>query len=173
MTSLKIYKIIKTKKGFAMLFAVLLSSFLITLGISIFNLSLKEIQITTSVRDSQIAYYAADSARECAVYWDVKRGAFRTYIDVNTLTDASAVPIVCNGRTVTDMISQLVYPATQYSTTTFFMASSTDFIQPDSSILITKTFDPSNGSIETVIQAQGHNTGVIGRRVERGISQTY
>src|ERR1035437_6524026 len=73
--------LVKSKDGFALLFAVMIASFLITLGISIFSISLKEIQITTSVKDSQTAYYAADSARECALYSDIRLGLFPACLD--------------------------------------------------------------------------------------------
>jgi hypothetical protein len=165
----------KHKKGFAVLFSILLASFLITLGISIFNISLKEIQITTSIRDSQIAYYAADSARECAIYWDVKQGVFPTCLDssCSNLPLGSPVPasVTCNGhqRTLTFDKSLLTY-ISNYSTDFFdYSTSTTGDILPVSDLRITKAFVDPN--VVTTIQTWGHNTTIIGRRVERGIQQ--
>lgn len=171
----------KSKAGFAILFSVLMASFLITLGISIFSISLKEIMITTSTRDSQIAYYIADSARECALYWDVKRGAFprctdsscTSFLDAdgNSVTAANTinVPVTCNGVEVilpfNKNASIFTYSATQQN---FFKASSTPSA-PVSDISITKQW--SIDKTITTIEARGHNTGIIGRRVERGIQQ--
>ena len=163
---------IKINSGFALLFAVLLASFLITLGISIFSISLKEIQITTSVRDSQVAYYVADSARECALYWDVKEGASPACLDSSCASPSTSTNpnIICNGTSVTLNFKKdiLTYSANQPN---FFQASSTSSSTPVADIIITKTFDSDN--IVTKIDARGHNTGILGRRVERGISQSH
>ncbi|MFH1626510.1 MAG: hypothetical protein ABH971_00150 [bacterium] len=53
----------------------------------------------------------------------------------------------------------------------FFQASSTLLSTPVADIRITKEFNSPN--VITTIEARGHNTGIIGRRVERGISQTH
>ena len=166
--------------GFAILFAVLLSSFLITLGISIFSISLKEIQMTTSLRDSQIAYYIADSARECALYWDIKQGKFPRCIDtrcenfedingnlVPATSPFSVDGITCNGisKTLSFTKDNLTY-SSDY-TIDFFQASSTSSSTPISDIKIKKGF--FNPNTKTTIEARGHNTGIFGRRVERGI----
>ncbi len=65
----KTFHVLKSTSGFAMLYAVLVSSLLLAIGISIFNISIKELNIATSERDSQLAFYASDSAIECADDW--------------------------------------------------------------------------------------------------------
>lgn len=166
-------KNIKSNAGFAILFSVLLASFLITLGISIFSISLKEIMITTSVRDSQIAYYIADSARECALYWDIKKGAFPACFnsDCSSQTNSADLinPITCNGNSISLSFDK---NGSTYSTSKpdFFKASSSA-LSPVSDISISKTFNSSKNRVVTTISAFGHNTGVLGRRVERGIQQ--
>ena len=168
----------KSKTGFAVLFAVLLATFLISLGISIFSISLKEIQINASIRDSQAAYYAADSARECALYWDIKEGDFPACLDSNCTTPStSPTPtITCNSIPFTlnfaHQAGSPIYSATSTldSSAPFFQASSTSSSTPAADIIITKTF--SNSNIITTITALGHNTEILGRRVERGIQQT-
>src|SRR3989344_8483198 len=123
------------KAGFAVLFAVLLASFLITLGISIFNISLKEILIATSARDSQVAYYIADSARECALYWDIKQGVFPTcidqvcdnFLDINgdkvPASNPYNVTITCNGIPVSLSFAKNI-PKYSVTKADFFKASS-------------------------------------------------
>ena len=73
------FKLLKNKKGFALLFSVLVSSLLLTIGLSILNVSLKELAISTASRQSIFAFYAADSGREYAIYNDTKKGGFSTF----------------------------------------------------------------------------------------------
>ena len=174
----------KSVSGFAVLFAVLLASFLITLGLSIFSISLKEIMIITSVRDSQIAYYAADSARECALYWDVKQAAFPACLNSNCnsenvgsdISTTTTPTVICNGHHIllnfTALPDTLTYYTGSNPVTNFFDYSTTpDDILPVADLRITKQLD--GDIIKTTIETWGHNTTVMGRRVERGISQKY
>lgn len=87
---------IKTKKnkGFALLFSVLISSLLLTIGLSIFGIALKELAISTATRQSVHAFYAADSGRECALYWDTKVGRIP---DLFSLTSGD---IKCAGKSI-------------------------------------------------------------------------
>jgi hypothetical protein len=62
----------KSTAGFAILFAVLISSLLLVLGFSVFNISLKELFISNFTSDSKKAIFAAKSAIECALYWQKK-----------------------------------------------------------------------------------------------------
>lgn len=168
---------VKINTGFAILFSVLMASFLITLGISIFSISLKEIMITTSTRDSQIAYYIADSARECALYWDVKQGAFPTCLDDDctpAIINPQINPINCNGKNINLTFSKkdaLTFYTGIDPVSNFFQASSTVLSAPVSDISITKKWDATFNKVITTIEARGHNTGIVGRRVERGIQQ--
>lgn len=65
MANLKTYK-----KGFVLAFSLLISSIVLALAFGIFNILLKQIVLTSSAKDSQIAFYAADAGAECALYWD-------------------------------------------------------------------------------------------------------
>ena len=58
------------KKGFTLLFAVLISSLLLSVGIAILDLSIKEFALAAASRESQYAFYAADDGLECGLYWD-------------------------------------------------------------------------------------------------------
>ena len=165
----------KSRKGFALLLSVLLASFLITLGISIFSISLKEIQISTSIRDSQIAYYVADSARECALYWDVKKGAFPACLssDCSVQNTATINPITCNGISVSIPFTKDVSNPTYFTPiiTNFFQVMLNSSSTPAADLRLTKTYNQSSQSVVTTIETWGHNNGIIGRRVERGIRQ--
>lgn len=62
----------KSQKGFTLLLAALVASIVLALGTSIFGLVQKEIILSSLGRDSQYAFYAADTGAECALYWDVR-----------------------------------------------------------------------------------------------------
>ena len=80
----------KENKGFALLFSVLISSLLLTIGLSIFSIALKELAISTASRQSIHAFYAADSGREYALYHDTKKGDIFTSVDINNVISTGA-----------------------------------------------------------------------------------
>jgi hypothetical protein len=173
----------KNKSGFAMLYAVLVSSLLLAIGISIFNISIKELNIATSERDSQISFYAADSAIECAMYWGRKAGAFPQCFDTNcdvnnqnSVATSTSNTIICNGNPI-----KLSFQKDDtglnfvYSTTSFFKFSATDITKPQSDITIINSFYPNGPSYpkNNTLEADGHNNGIVGRRVERARFQIF
>jgi hypothetical protein len=60
------------QRGFTILFAALVASLVLTLGISIFSVAQKQVILSSLGRSSQYAFYAADTGAECALYWDVR-----------------------------------------------------------------------------------------------------
>jgi len=72
-TNMKCESTNKTHNGFTLLLASLVGSLLLALGIATFNIILRELNLSSSVRESHIAFYAADSGWECAFYWDTQK----------------------------------------------------------------------------------------------------
>ncbi len=66
------------ERGFTVLFAALVASLVLTLGISVFTIAQKQLILSSIGRNSQYAFYAADTGAECALYWDIRHGAFTT-----------------------------------------------------------------------------------------------
>ena len=64
----------KHKQGFTLLYAVVVTSILLASALSIISIALRELALSTSSRDSQYAFYVANTGLECAMYWD-KAGA--------------------------------------------------------------------------------------------------
>ena len=58
-------------QGVVLLYAVLMVSIVLTVSLSLLNITFKQIILSATNRDSKIAYYAADSALQCAFYWDL------------------------------------------------------------------------------------------------------
>lgn len=92
----------KEESGFVALFAVLVSSILLLMALSISGIAYKEQLLSVNAKASQYSFTAADTGMECALYWDVKMqyyslGNFQT-------------PITCAGGTpepVALMVPQL------------------------------------------------------------------
>src|SRR3989338_4365174 len=84
---------VKPQKGFTLLISVLIASILLALGFAIYNIVSKEILLSSAGRESQFAFYAADSGIECALYWDVQGNAFAT--------SSSVAEVFCGGATST------------------------------------------------------------------------
>lgn len=61
--------LLETKqKGYAILFTMVLVGIISTIAIGLANLSYKQLILSSVARDSQISFYQADMALECALY---------------------------------------------------------------------------------------------------------
>lgn len=62
---------LQKNKGFVILFSMLISSLILLITAGIFNVVQKDVVLSSYARESQRAFYAADSALECALYSDL------------------------------------------------------------------------------------------------------
>ena len=65
-----IKKSIKKNKAFVLLFAVTLSAILLSIALGVSNITFRELKFSTNARDSNNAFFAADTGAECAEYYD-------------------------------------------------------------------------------------------------------
>lgn len=149
-----------------MLFSVLISSLLVAVGLSIFNLTLKEITLSTAGRESQIAFYAANSGMECALYGDlVGDGTRSSFASNNTIGALASVD--CNGLNALTASGQ----TSSSATTKFnFKIEGTGDKSPCVEVTVEKV--TASGKETTTIKSQGNNICVGGRRVQRGLEST-
>ena len=63
-------------RGFALLIAILIATVAVTLGVSLLDISYKQVILTSTAKQSRVSFYAADSALECALYYDQQVNAF-------------------------------------------------------------------------------------------------
>ncbi|MFA5745155.1 MAG: hypothetical protein WC887_03005 [Candidatus Paceibacterota bacterium] len=66
----------KNKTGFALLVAVIFMTVMLTLGLAISSIGYKQQVLASTAIQSQYAFYAADTALECALYIDQKQQLF-------------------------------------------------------------------------------------------------
>lgn len=81
------------QKGFTVLLAALVSSLVLSLGLSIAVIVRKSIRLSSVGRDSQIAFYAADSGAECALYWDIRHNYFTPTPPPDVFPECENVPL--------------------------------------------------------------------------------
>ncbi len=63
-------KVKQQKKGFVLLFTIILVSIIFSIALGLSNIAYKEATFSVSGKSSNEAYYSADSGAECALYWD-------------------------------------------------------------------------------------------------------
>ena len=147
----------KTKKGFILLYAVLIMSMLLALTFSITDLTVKERKLSRFVEESFSAFFAAESGIECALYWDLRyeKSAFR-YDDI---TEPGGRKITCNGDEFTVGTSDVTE-----ITLTFPGSSNSSVIKVDKSV-----------ENNTSLTAEGYSVAdpSSGDGIERGIQVKY
>ena len=164
-----------TRRGFTLLLAVLISSILIALGGAIFNIISKQIALSSAGRESQFAFFAADSGVECALYWDRRQDAFSI---TSPLTQ-----VLCGGDTPVDSPPShgtltRTYdpnppdaPGRPRLVTTFSFSFNGVVTNPCVDVRVTKNSLPTN----TLVESYGHNTCVLTNplRLECAIRVNY
>lgn len=80
----------RAKKSFTLFYAVLVVSVILMISSGIFTILLKEMKISGLLKESQLAYHAAESGSECALYHLVQG-----HLPPNTATTIS-----CNGQNI-------------------------------------------------------------------------
>ncbi len=133
---------IKSQRGFTVFIAALVSSIVLALGISMFDIALKQLALSSLGRESQFAFYAADTAAECALYWDIRYDLFNS-------STATRQP-TCDSQPISVQGTRGSYPYTL----TFRFAPNGHCAD----VSVTKSLDPVTSSIKTVIRGDGFNT---------------
>jgi hypothetical protein len=99
---------LNTRDGFTLFVSMIVASLLLAVGFSIGNIILKQLLLSGSGKDSQIAFYAADSGVECAQFWDTKNalgesltieGPFASSTGTSLFSDIKCGPIGPNATT--------------------------------------------------------------------------
>ena len=158
-------------KGFTLLFAVLASSLLLAVGLAIFNVALKEAILSSAAKDSQLAFYAADTGVECALYWDLQADPPGSAFDPAAVGSS----ITCAGTRIKTGTQTVPTDPPQPSqiggalTSIFFL----DF-SPSSDTCAIVSVDKTKLPL-TTLESRGFTMCQTGstRRVEREIRVTY
>ncbi len=147
------------QNGMAILLAVVVSSVVLIMAMSLANVAMKELILTSTTSNSDYAFYSADTGADCALYWDL------TTTTSNFVTSSPA-NIYCAGGAnsipieFTNSGSINVYHFT-------FVINTKEFAD------VTLTKDMSNGN--TTVVSLGYNTNLPNSSgsVERREEITY
>ena len=154
--------IVNRDRGFTVLFAVIVSTLVLALGLGIVAITMKEIKLSGAGRDSELAFYAADSGLECAEYFDIAKSEFATSTN-------NPAHIMCNQQPIISTTT-----ANGVSATSTFMMYMEYNVTPTISKPCAEVTVSKIGT-STVIDSRGYNTCELAnqRRLERGYSVKY
>ena len=165
----------QTQSGFAMLFTVLIVSLILTIAVSISNLTLRQAVLSNLAKDSQVAFAQADAAVECAMYEDTYRGSFPIGTTPDTGTSTSAP------QTLTCGDKKLVLSTTAQNPKNIsrqdYLVYVFDVNDPgynENKPCFSITFDKTNVAQYSRVVGTGSNIcGASTRRVERSLEVKY
>ncbi len=141
----------RAQTGFTLLLAALVMSVVLSLGSAIFQIARKQILLSGTGRDSQFAFYAADTAAECALYWDFRFAYFAA-------TTPAGVNPTCDGLA----LKFEAHPRNNESYTYTSMSDPINFfigVTPDgycAQVFVDKAVDET-GVVRTTIRADGYS----------------
>lgn len=154
------YKHMHSSRGVTLFVSIVIAGTLLLVSMGIINVAVRQAFLTSAGRESQYAFYAADTGIECALYWDVKNST-----GVSAFSTTTGTSIRCN-RDANNPSNEFVVGGSSVSTFTMTFL-------PDpycARVTVTKSADGS-----TKVESLGYNTcnSSNPRRVERAVRATY
>lgn len=159
----------KLHKGYTLLFAVLLTSVILSISISILTIARKEVLLSSNAKESFVAAYIADGSIDCAIY-NIRYG--------NSFTANANELIDCGNKLDIDV--DYTVPGTGQVRYTFYVA---DAAAVDLSPCAKVTVDKYTSPQRVVIESRGYNMGYKAsdqtcsllhpRKVERAFRYSY
>lgn len=149
------------QNGFAMLFTVLIVSLILSIAVSISNVTLKQGVLSNLVKDSQIAFYQSDSGIECGSMYDITHGIFPPGATVDDVPET----LYCGN-------SFMIRDDRESTTNYFRYYQKVDQREPCFEIFFDKR--DLDGSGTSIIQSYGYNIcDAHPRQVERALELRY
>ena len=131
----------KRSGGFVILFTVIIAVIVLAIALGVSNVAVKEALLSAPAKEGQIAFFAADTGLECALYWDIQQDSFN--ID-NPATD----PVNCASGV------NFVSIANPYA---FFVDILDSGAYRCALVTVDKQFIGQDGGEYTNIQSRGYN----------------
>jgi hypothetical protein len=90
-------KKIKKNRGFVLLFAVTLAAVFLSIALGISEVALKENNFSTSAKNTNDAFFAADTGEECALYYDNSSDSTKNAFTGTGSMNCNGLPITITG----------------------------------------------------------------------------
>ena len=163
-------------QGFVILFAVVLTSIILSVSLGLADITYKEISFGTSAKNTGDAFFAADTGAECALYYDADvvataEGPLQNPFGYNVQSFGAMSALECAGTKFS-----VPYSATTWEFILFNLGTS-----GKACAIVKVEKDISGGLINTKIISKGYNLGGDNEscfsdspnKVEREIELTY
>ena len=178
----------KELRGFTIFFAMLVGGLALAIGLAIYDLTLRELDLSQTATQSHYAIYAADTGVECALYWENRCALGNCPVGTAFASSTqSAFPVSgvsCNGQ---DVAAVGTPPATYAAPPTGWSGWVVETGASSATTTFTLSFAPSQtyctkvqvikqGSpVQTTIISRGYNTCLSGGqlRLERVLYVTF
>lgn len=147
------------QRGFTLLIAVVLTSVALGIGLALLDIAYKQVVLASTAKQSQSAFYAADTLMECVLYYDQQLNTFAY--------SATSGSVTCNGQTASVTFDQT---NTSLGHKRTFTLPCTGAGTERGKATIYKT-----SAAATQIFVTGYNTCTANnpRRIERGLKAFY
>lgn len=153
--------------GFAMLFTVLVISVILAIALGISDITFKQTILSNLAKNSQLAFYQADSGVECGMYYDTTVGQFPPSTEENpdgTTVDKVPQQLTCGSNTLS------LVPA-QSHTNYFVYQEDISGNSPCYNITFDKTYTATE---KNRVSSRGFSTCLsTPQQVERGLNLSY
>lgn len=151
-----------SQSGFTLFVAIAVTGTLLLIATGIITLAFKQSQVSNAGKESQIAFYAADTGMECALFWDAKNPGG----DLSAFSTTTTTVIHCN-RDALNTSNQWTVGGSSTST-----INAITFL-PEAYCATVTVVKGANNS--TKIESLGYNTCDTSnpRRVERAVRASY
>ena len=151
----------QTQQGFTLFIALVVMGTLLLISTGIVNLALKQSFIASAGRESQMAFYAADTGIECVLYWDISSPTGQS-----SFLTSSGATINCN-RDANNPGNQWVVGGNAVS-----IVGPITFLPDPYCAIVTVT---KNADGTTEVRSLGYNScdAANPRRVERAVRARY
>jgi Tfp pilus assembly protein PilX len=179
---------LQRSRGVAILFTVLTAILLLSIGLSIVSISIRQVTLSSTGRESEYAFYAANTALECALYWDLQIPDIDTASNKRYFahtgsgqSNANINNVKCSNNSLEYFNSDLINSDSD-NMYTFWVRITNTFTNTEqcAEVEIKKErYTDTNGNpkIRSTIQTRGYNVSdcdsTSPKAVERGLELSY
>lgn len=152
---------------------MLVASLALAIGLAIFDITIRELDLSSTATQSQYAIYSADTGAECALYWDAKapmQNGVPSVFGTSTASSWPASGISCAGVDIA-AAPWTVDKTASAATTTFTV----QFSPQSYCATVTVAKYGTAAQPRTTVTSHGYNTCISGAavRLERALQVNY